>query len=51
MGKTVQIFVAGIITIGIATALLLPGRPTAQVIGASGNAASNLLGTAITGKK
>jgi hypothetical protein len=47
--KTVQVFVAGIIVIGVATALLLPGRPTAQVIKATGNAGSNLLGTAIKG--
>lgn len=47
--KTIQIFVAGIIVIGVATALLMPGRPTAQVIKATGNAGSNLLGTAIKG--
>jgi len=48
--KTLDIFVAGIITIGIATALVLPGRNTAQVATAAGNASSKLLGTAITGK-
>lgn len=50
MGRNVQIFVAGVVTIGIITALVLPGRKTADVIGAAGKASSGLLGTAISGK-
>jgi hypothetical protein len=50
MGKAATIFIAGVITIGIVTALVLPGRQTAQVIGATGNATKGVLGTAITGK-
>lgn len=49
MKDTIQIFVAGLVTIGIATAILLPGRQTAQTIGAVGTAGSGLLGTAING--
>lgn len=47
--KTLDIFVAGVVTIGIITALVLPGRETANVIKASGSASSGLLGTAIKG--
>lgn len=49
MGKSVQIFVAGVITIGIITALVANDRNTASVISAGGSAGSNLLGTAIKG--
>lgn len=49
MGKSAQIFVTGIVTIGIITALFLPGRSTVQGIGAIGTASSGLLGTAIKG--
>jgi hypothetical protein len=49
MEKTVQLFVTGAITIGIITALFLPGRTTIQGIQAGGQAASGLLGTAIKG--
>lgn len=49
MGKTASILVAGVVTIGIITALVLPGRQTAQAITAAGNAGSGLLGTAIKG--
>ena len=42
-------FVAGIITIGIISALVLNGKSTAGVIKATGDAASGLLGTAIKG--
>jgi hypothetical protein len=49
MGDAVRIFVAGVITIGVITALFLPGRSTVQAIGAAGTASSNLLGTAIKG--
>jgi hypothetical protein len=50
MGKGVTIFIAGVITIGIVTAMVLPGRQTAQVIGATGKATQGVLGTAISGK-
>lgn len=49
MGRNVQIFVAGVITIGVITALTLPGRNTVGVIKATGGASSGLLGTAIKG--
>jgi len=47
--KGIDIFVAGIVTIGIITALMLPGRQTASVVKATGQAGSGLLGTAIKG--
>lgn len=47
--KTLDIFVAGLVTIGLVTALVLPGRQTASVIKASGNAGSGLLNSAIKG--
>lgn len=50
MKGSAQILVAGIVTIGLATAVLLPGRQTIGTIKATGNAGSNLLGTAIKGK-
>lgn len=46
----VKAFVVGVVTIGIATAVLLPGRQTIGVITAGGTAASNLLRTSIAGK-
>jgi hypothetical protein len=49
MGDSVRIFVAGVITIGIITALFLPGRTTVQGITATGQAASGVLNTAIKG--
>jgi hypothetical protein len=49
MSETVRIFVAGIITIGVITALFLPGRTTVQAIGATGTATSGVLNTAIKG--
>jgi hypothetical protein len=49
MGDTVKIFVTGVITIGIITALFLPGRSTVAGIGAVGKASSGLLNTAIKG--
>lgn len=48
-GQVLQIFVAGVVTIGIITALTLPGRQSAAVIKASGAAGQGLLGTAIKG--
>lgn len=41
--------VAGAVAIGMATAILLPGRQTVGAITAGGNAASGFLGTAIKG--
>lgn len=49
MGDVAKTFVAGVVTIGIITALMLPGRNTAGVIKATGRASSGLLGTAIKG--
>jgi len=48
-GAIFQVFVAGVVTIGIITAMTLPGRQTVGVIKAGGDAGSNLLGTAIRG--
>jgi hypothetical protein len=45
-----QTFVAGLVAIGIVTAVLLPGRQTPAVIKAGGNALSSSLSTAISGK-
>jgi hypothetical protein len=50
MGKSLDIFIAGVVTIGIITALFLPGRTTATGIKAAGTAGQGLLGTAISGK-
>ena len=44
-----KVLVTGVITIGIITALFLPGRSTVAGITATGQAASGLLGTAIKG--
>ena len=49
-GQVLQIFVAGVITIGIVTALTLNGRQTVGVIRASGKAGQGLIVTAISGK-
>lgn len=50
MGRNISILVAGVVTIGIITALVLPGRQTATSAKAFGDASSHLLGTAISGK-
>jgi hypothetical protein len=50
MGRNVEIFVAGIVTIGIITAVTMNGRNSVGVIKATGTAGSNLLGTAIRGR-
>lgn len=50
MKGTGQILVAGLVTIGLATALLSPGRQTIGVTRAGGNAVQGVLSTAITGK-
>jgi len=47
--KAIDIFIGGVITIGIITALMLPGRQTASVVKATGQAGQGLLGTAIKG--
>lgn len=51
MSQTIQTFVAGIVGIGMATAVLLPGRQTPAVIKAIRDLLTGSLGTAITGKK
>ena len=50
MNATLQTFVAGLVAIGLATAVLLPGRQTPQVLKAAGGVLSGSLKTAITGK-
>lgn len=47
--STVQKIAMGIVGIGLATALLLPGRNTVGVIGAIQKLFQGSLGTAITG--
>lgn len=47
--KVLQIATTGVITIGIITALFLPGRQTVAGIKAGGQAFSGVLGTAIKG--
>jgi len=49
MQDSIKIFVTGVITIGIITALFMNGRTTVQGITAAGTASSGLLGTAIKG--
>lgn len=49
MADTLKLFTQGIITIGIITALFLPGRQTVAGIKAGGTAASGILKTAIRG--
>lgn len=44
---TIEKVALGIVAIGLATTLLLPGRQTASVITASGNAFSGALRTAM----
>lgn len=48
--KIGEIIASGIVTIGIITAVVLPGRNTVGVIRAGGNAGQGLFSTAITGK-
>lgn len=45
----IQKVALAIVTVGAITALVLPGRQSAQVIKAAGNAFSSSLGTAIKG--
>lgn len=49
MNRTATIFVGGLVTIGVVTALFLPGRQTVGGINAIGTSGSKLLGTAIKG--
>jgi len=49
MQDTVKLFVTGLITIGVITALFLPGRQTVAGIKAAGDAGSGLLNTSIKG--
>lgn len=48
-GRAATLFVSGLVSIGILTALFLPGRQTVAGIQAAGKAGSGLLGTAING--
>lgn len=49
MGSTFTKVAMGIVAIGMVTALVLPGRNTAQVLTAAGNVFSGSLNTAIKG--
>jgi hypothetical protein len=49
MGKGIAILAGGLVTIGVITALFMPGRQTVAGVKAVGSAGSNLLGTAIRG--
>lgn len=51
MNDILKTFVAGAVAIGMATAVLLPGRQTPAVIKAITGLLTGTLGTAITGKK
>lgn len=50
MNETLQKFLSGLVLIGLATAVLLPGRQTPQVIGAVDKLVRGGLRTSITGK-
>lgn len=47
--STIQKVALAIVAVGAITALVLPGRQSAQVITAAGNVFNNSLGTAIKG--
>lgn len=49
MGRTIQILAGGAVTMGIITALFLPGRQTVQGIKAGGQAVQGIFGTVIKG--
>lgn len=49
MAEAMKLGISGLITIGIITALFLPGRQTVAGIKAGGTAAQGLLKTAIRG--
>jgi hypothetical protein len=48
--RPLTILISGVITIGIITALFMPGRQTVAGIKAAGTASQGLLRTSITGK-
>ncbi|MBO2460975.1 hypothetical protein [Actinomadura violacea] len=50
MNNALQTLIAGAVAIGMATAVLLPGRQTPQVIKAASGLISGTLKTSITGK-
>lgn len=50
MMEIAKIFVTGVVSVGVATALLAPGRQTTSVLKAGFGGASRLLSTAETGK-
>lgn len=50
MSDSVKVFVAGVVAIGMATAVLLPGRQTPAVIRAIGSLMQGTLRTSISGK-
>lgn len=50
MNDVVKTLVAGLVAIGMATAVLLPGRQTPAVLKAAGGVLTGGLRTAITGK-
>lgn len=47
--NALKLLIAGGVAIGLATAILSPGRQTIGAINSAGNAASGFLGTAIKG--
>lgn len=49
MSRNVGLFIGGVVTIGIITALTLNGRNTVGLANTTFTGASNLLGTAIRG--
>jgi hypothetical protein len=50
MNETLKTFLSGLVMIGLATAVLLPGRQTPAVIKAFGGVLTGGLRTSITGK-
>lgn len=50
MSGALQTFIAGVVAIGMVTALLLPGRQTPAVLKAAGGVLQGSLRTSITGK-
>lgn len=50
MNEALKTFIAGIVGIGMATAVLLPGRQTPAVIRAAGSLLQGTLRTSISGK-
>lgn len=48
-GDIAKVFVVGVVSIGLATALFMPGRQTVNAIQAGGTAAQGLLKTSISG--